>query len=213
MRVVAAVAVALVLVGCSTGRPGAAVVVDGTVISTSTVDEAAEVICQLSLAQQPGGSFPGDEVRGQAAAELALALVAADVAETEGIEIRESDVRVADADRRAIAQQFPDLDIDTVVEVLETSTRVARVAEALGASAAGEEVTQENAQALQQAGRAALVQALGEADAEFSPRFAIGDLADVVQQPGSLAAYTGDDSEEGVADQTAQPLLDTQTCS
>ncbi|MGJ9411348.1 hypothetical protein ACHAAC_01445 [Aeromicrobium sp. CF4.19] len=208
LRVVAAVAAVTVLAGCSTGGPGAAVVVGGTTISMSHVDETAEVICQLSVAQQPEAVIPGAEVRGQAATELALTVVAEDVAEREGITVRESDVRVGEDDRRQIAAQFPDLELDTVIAVLEDGTRVARIAEALGEEASGEEITEQTAAAIQQAGRELLLEALAETDPEFSPRLEIGELAAQVDQPGPLAvtAAAADDEDP------AQPVA-TQTCT
>jgi hypothetical protein len=211
MRVLAPVAVVLVLVGCSTGRPGAAAVVDGDVITMAQVDEASQVICELSLAQEPGGSFPNDQIRGQAVTELALAVVAQEVAEREGLQVREGDVRIDSQDRKAIAASFPGSDTEAIVRVLETSTRVTRVAEALGSEIAGEELTAQNTAALQKTGRAALVEALGEADTEFSPRLDVGDLSGSVQQPRSLSVLTEAGSED--AESAAQPLLDTQTCA
>ncbi len=212
MRVLAAVAAAFVLVGCgSAGQPGAAIVVDDTTISTGAVDEAADVICALTLQQQPDASFPASQVRAQAAVELALAVVARDVAEDEGIEVRRSDIEVGQAEQRQIAQALPDVDVEAVVRIIESGTRVREVAEALGAREAGVEVTDQNSQQIQEAGRAILLEELGSRDVTFSPRFDVGDLSERVDQPSALAVPA--DAGQDEAAQEAADVPATQTCA
>lgn len=213
MRVLAAVSAAFVLVGCGgAGQPGAAVVVDDTAISTGAVDEATDVICALTLEQQPDAAVRISQARTQAAVELALGLIARDVAEEEGIEVSRSDVEVGQEQRRQLADRFPDLDVDAVVRIIESGTRVREVAEVLGARELGEEVTQQNLQEVRQAGRLVLLQELGTRDATFSPRYEIGDLSDLVDQPGHLAVATDAGSEQDDPQQAAD-VPATQTCS
>lgn len=213
MRVLAAVSAVFVLVGCgSAGQPGAAVVVDDEAISTGAVDEAADVICALTLEQQPDASFPVSQVRTQAAVELALAVVAQDVADEEGIEIARGDVEVGQQERRQLADRFPDLDADAVVRIIESGTRVREVAEVLGARELGEDVTEQNLQEVRQAGRLALLEQLGARDTTFSPRYEIGDLTELVDQPGHLTVPADPASEEESAQQAAD-VPATQTCA
>lgn len=208
-RLITLAIVPLLLAACGTGQPGAAAVIDGRTISVTEVDEAAEVICRLSVAQQPGASLPSAEVRGQALAELLLAEVADRVAEAEGIAVRTGDVELVEAQRIELERDFPDLDAETTTDLLETSRRTGLVAEQLGAVETGEEPDSTNAAQLRQVGRAELVRVLEASDVELSPRFASSPLAEAARVPAPLSVASSaapDDADQDVT-------LGTRTCA
>ncbi|GAA2077625.1 hypothetical protein GCM10009821_16570 [Aeromicrobium halocynthiae] len=208
-RLICLAAVPLLLAACGAGQPGAAAVIDGRTISVAQVDEAAEVICRLSIAQQPGASLPSVEVRGQALAELLLAEVADRVAEAEGITVRTGDVRIFEAQRVELEREFPGLDAETTTDLLETSRRTAAIAEQLGAVETGEEPTATNAAQLRQVGRAELVRLLEASDVELSPRFAASPLAEAARVPAPLSVGASTAPEDTGQDVT----LGTRTCA
>lgn len=208
-RLITLAALSLLLAGCGAGQPGAAAVVEGRTISVAEVDEAAEIICRLTLAQQPGASLPSVEVRGQALAELALAEVADRVAEEEGITVRTGDVRLVEAQRVELEREFPGLDSATTADLLETSRRTGAIAEQLGAVETGEEPTATNVAQLRQVGRAELVRLLEESDVELSPRFAASPLAEAARIPAPLAVGASATPEDAAQDVT----LGTRTCA
>lgn len=208
-RLISLAVVPLLLASCGTGQPGAAAVVDGRTISVAEVDEAAEILCRLTIAQQPGASLPSADVRNQALAELLLAEVADRVAEAEGITVPTGDVRLVEAQRIELQREFPGLDAETTADLVETLRRSAAIAEQLGAVETGEDPTAANAGQLRQVGQAELLRLLEDADVELSPRFADSPLAEAAQVPLPLSVGPSDAAD--AADQDA--TLGTRTCA
>lgn len=211
-KVVPVVLAGLLLAGCGGSiSPGAAAVVDGTTISMDRADRTAAVFCQVSLfssAQAGGGTVDNADVRRQAVTELVSGVVAAEVAEREGIAISPSDYEFTRAERDQVEQALPDVDVDEAVSVLEDGQRTYAIAEKLGVAATGEQVTEQNAGEIQQAGRAVLADAVREADVFIDPRFGLGDDGQQVAASGSLSVSSDVRGEDA-------PLVApaTQRCS
>jgi hypothetical protein len=204
---------ALLLTGCSASTsPGAAAVVDGTTISMDQADETAEVYCQVSLfsSAQTGGATTIDnaDVRRQAVSELVSAVVAQDVAEREDLRIPRSAYVFTREQRAQVAQALPDLDLDEVVRVLEDGQRTYAIAERLGEAATGQQVTEQNAAQVQEAGRAVLADAVRRADVSIDPRFGLGSDGRQVATSGSLSVASSADAQERALSAPA-----TQRCS
>lgn len=203
LRVIALLALTVILTGCgANGRPGAAVIIDDQVVTMNQVDTTAEVICQLALAQGQAASFPGGQVRGRAATELALSVIAERVVKREQLNIRDSDVDISDAERETIADRLPELDLDDAVQVLQTGSRTAATAEALGAKLDRTEPTERNAAALERSGREALMDELVRTEPEFSARLDLGESARFAKQPPKLSVQVSE----------PQQVPATQTC-
>lgn len=189
----AAVLVGLLLTGCSASMsPGDAAVVSGTPISMDRADETAEVYCRVSLLSRAqagaGASIDNAEVRRQAVSELVSGAVARMVAEREGIHVPPSAYVFTREQRSQVGRALPDADVDQVVRVLEDGQRTYAIAERLGEAATGQQVTQQNAAQVQEAGRAVLADALKQADVTIDPRFGLGRDGRQVATTGSLSA-------------------------
>lgn len=198
------------LTGCADGlRPGAAAIVDGSVISMSRADDAAAVYCQVavySAQQQSAEPLGSADVRRQAVSELIAARVADDLAEQEGLRIPASAWRFDREQRRQVLGALPNADPDLAVDVLEEGQRTYAIAQALGERATGEEATAANADELQAAGREVIAEAIAAADVAVDPRFGLGDDGAQRASTGSLSVAGGalDDAGADVVPSTQQ---------
>ncbi len=208
----AAALAGLLLAGCSGSiSPGAAAVVDGTTVSMEEADRTAAVYCEVALfssAQAGGGTVDNADVRRQAVTELVSAIVADEVARREGLRIPRSAYEFTRAQREQVAQALPRADLDEVVRVLQDGQRTFAIAERLGERETGQTVTQQNAEDVQQAGRAVLSEAIAAADVHIDPRFGLGSDGQQVADTGSLSVSSDVLNED--APRTAPA---TQRCS
>ena len=177
---------ALLLAGCGSVHPGAAAVIDGTTISMSRADDVATVYCKLSLLSAPEAApIPNADVRRQAVTDLAVGIVADDMAEEAGLDPNPSSYEISRSQRNELAQTFEGSELDDVVATINESQRAFAIAELLGA----EENDDPDAepQQLQEQGLQLIQAELQRRELEFDPRFGIGDDLRQVANTGSLS--------------------------
>lgn len=206
LRVLIAAATALVLAGCGSVHPGAAAVVGDTTISMERADDVATVYCQLTLLSAADGTpIDNADVRRQAVTDLVVSVVAQEMAEEANITVNPSSYEITPAQRKEIAQTFPDDELDRVVEAINDSQRTYVIAELLGAR----EIDDPDAEAeqLRDQGVQQIQAEMAHRDIRFNPRFGIsGD--------GTQKAATGSLSVPVKAPESDQEGLPaTQQCS
>ena len=193
LRHVAVAGLAVIaLSGCQAEPPGAAAVVDGTTISMSRADDAAEVYCRLTLlsAQQQGvSSVSNAEVRRQAVSDLVLARVADRVARERDLQVPTSSYTLSAAQRANVAQAVPGLDEKTAVGVVEAGQRTYVIATLLGEQLAGKPLdASQGTDAFQSAGLDILMKRLRSLDVRYDPRFGLArDSQPGASSTGSLS--------------------------
>ena len=207
LRVLVAAAVALLLAGCGSVHPGAAAVVGDTTISMGRADDVATVYCQLTLLSAPEGTpVSNADVRRQAVTDLVVGVVAREMADDANVTPNPSAYEITPAQRKEIAQTFPDDELDSVVDAINASQRTFAIAELLGA----EEIDDPDAEAeqLREQGLQLIQAEVGRRDVRFDPRFGIA-------RDGTQKAATGSLSVPVKApDPSAQEGLPaTQQCS
>jgi len=206
LHVLVSAAAALVLAGCGSVHPGAAAVVGDTTISMERADDVATVYCRLTvLSATEGTPIDNADVRRQAVTDLVVSVIAQDMAEEANVTVNPSSYEITPAQRKEIAQTFPDDELDRVVEAINNSQRTFAIAEQLGAR----EVDDPDAEAEQLRDQGVqLIQAeMARRDVTFDPRFGIrGD--------GTQKAATGSLSVPVKAAESDQERLPaTQQCS
>jgi len=205
VRVLVAAATTLVLAGCGSVHPGAAAVVGDTTISMERADDVASVYCKLSvLSAAEGTPIDNADVRRQAVTDLVVGVVAREMAEDADVTVNPSSYEITPAQRKEIAQTFPDGELDQVVQAINESQHTYAIAEQLGAR----EVDDPDAEAEQLRDQGVrLIQAeLARRDIRFDPRFGIkGD--------GTQKAPTGSLSVPVKAESDQEGLPATQQCA
>jgi hypothetical protein len=200
-----AAATVLVLAGCGSVHPGAAAVVGDTTISMERADDVASVYCKLSvLSAAEGTPIDNADVRRQAVTDLVVGVVARQMAKDANIDVNPSSYEITPAQRKEIAQSFPDSELDQVVQAINESQHTYAIAEQLGAR----EVDDPDAEAEQLRDQGVrLIQAeLARRDIRFDPRFGIkGD--------GTQKAPTGSLSVPVKAEADQEGLPATQQCA
>jgi hypothetical protein len=178
-------AAGLLLSACGALTPGAAATVDDRTISMSELDDTARVYCEINAltAQQQGvKSIDNAAVRRQAATDLVLERVAADVAEQRDV--------TAPAPRPPDDDQLVEFFGDRAPEVADTLAQAQNLyalLAAIGSDAAGVPITDANRPQLTTAGRDLVVSSFGDHDVEFSPRLGLSDSGEPSDQVGSLS--------------------------
>jgi hypothetical protein len=205
LRVLVVAAASMVLAGCGSVHPGAAAVVGDTTISMERADDVASVYCKLSvLSAAEGTPINNADVRRQAVTDLVVGVVAREMADDANVEVNPTSYEITPAQRKEIAQSFPDGELDLVVQAINESQHTYAIAEQLGAR----EVDDPDAEAEQLRDRGVrLIQAeLARRDVRFDPRFGIkGD--------GTQKAPTGSLSVPVRAESDQEGLPATQQCS
>ncbi len=210
LRVLVAAAMTVVLAGCGSVHPGAAAVVGDTTISMERADDVATVYCRLTvLSAGEGTPVDNADVRRQAVTDLVAGIVAREMAEEAGVTVNPSSYEITPAQRKEIAQAFPDDQLDTVVEAITDSQRTYAIAEQLGAR----EVDDPNAQAqqLREQGVQMIRAELARRDVRFDPRFGISGDGSQKAATGSLSVPVEAPAETPESEQEGLPA--TQQCS
>ena len=183
LRPLAAAAAALLLAGCGSVHPGAAAVVGDTTIPMGHADDVAAVYCQLTLLSAPQGTpVSNADVRRQAVADLVAGVVAGDMADEANLTPNPSTYEITPAQRKEIAQTFPEDEVDSVVEAINASQRTFAIAELLGAEQNDDPDAE--AEQLRQQGLQLIQAEIARRDVRFDPRFGIG-------RDGAQKAVTG----------------------
>lgn len=210
LRVLPATVLAVALAGCGSVHPGAAAVVDETVISRDDADEAAAAYCSISLlqAEQQGlTEIPNGQVRRQALLDLVRGVVARDLAAEQGLDLSPNTYELSRSERAELSELFGD-EAPQIASVLEQSRRTYQIAARLGQDELGGASGEEDPGAAQQAGLEVLTAAISERDVEIDPRYGIDAAGEAVADSGSLSV-----AAEPVTDETAESLPQTQRCS
>lgn len=207
LRALTAVAVALLFAGCGSVHPGAAAVVDGTTISMGRADDVAVVYCQLTLLSAPDGTpVSNADVRRQAVTDLVIGVVAEDLAAEENLTPNPSTYEITPAQRKEIAQTFPDDEVDAVVDAINGAQRTFAIAELLGAEQNDDPDAE--AEQLRQQGLQQIQAELARRDVRFDPRFGIARDGQQKAVTGSLSVPV---EVPDPADQEGLPA--TQQCA
>lgn len=210
LRVLVAAAAALVLAGCGSVHPGAAVVVGDTTISMDRADDIAEVYCLLAVrSSQPGAPVSNADVRRQAVIDLALGVVAREIAAEKNLEPNPSDYELTGAQRAQVAGAFPGGQVDDIIDALGASQRTFAIARLLGEESLGPDAGPDaDPERAQNAGLELIQDEVARRDVQFDPRFGIGSDGRQTARTGSLSVPV---EAPGQPDQKGLPA--TQQCS
>jgi hypothetical protein len=169
-------------------------------------DDVATVYCQLTLLSAADGTpIDNADVRRQAVTDLVVSVVAREMAEEANITVNPSSYEITPAQRKEIAQTFPDDELDRVVEAINDSQRTFAIAELLGAR----EINDPDAEAeqLRDQGVQQIQAEMARRDIRFNPRFGISGDGTQKAATGSLSVPVKDSE----SDQEGLPA--TQQCS
>ncbi len=173
---VVAIVVATVLSGCGQARPGVAVEVGDTTLTTSEIDDMTVAYCDGLTPQLEanGAVFPMSYVRAYVVRNLTVKAAAEQLAEAHSVKVPASYGQSVRELRAQVAANFPEDKVDDVVEVESVAAYLDAVALVVGDKLLAQQGdTGADDQAKIARGKDALVQWMSEHPAEINPRYGI----------------------------------------
>lgn len=194
-----AVAGALLLSGCgqNSGSPGAAVAVDGKVITMAHVNEIAQVYCKAQAPQLQGQQVPMSAFRDEVAAVELLDFAAHELADERDVQPSDSYAQQVAQNRQAIGEldHLDENDKNKLIDVLNGGLYAQSIADSLGLQELGvDDPTKVNPDEATAAGYQVIYSWLQDHNARFSPSLGYGFDEDgrLTQVDSSLSVPVSD---------------------